>query len=284
METPLLLLATSLVAGFIGAMMGVGGGIVVVPVLVGLLHVPVRLAIGASMVGVVATSSAAAAVFVRDRLSNLRLGILASLFSVVGALAGVLVGKVSGGRVVTGVFAGVLVVAALAMLRRHRDRAVPPGSGGFLERSLSLTGRYEDRATGETVRYGVRHVHLGLLSMLGAGLVSGLLGIGGGIFQVPVMDAVMGMPIKAATATSNFMMGITAAAGATAYFAMGEVHPLVAGPVTIGVFFGSLLGARVMPRVRDARLRHAFIVLLMVLAATMAWRAVRGDGVGGRAI
>lgn len=276
METPLLLFATSLFAGFIGAMMGVGGGIVVVPVLVSVLHVPVRLAVGASMVGVVATSSAAAAVYVRDRLSNLRLGILASSLSVLGALAGVLVGKVSGGRVVTGVFAVVLVVAGLAMLRRHRDRAVPPGTGGFLERSLSLTGRYEDRATGETVRYGVRHVHLGLLSMLGAGLVSGLLGVGGGIFQVPVMDAVMGMPIKAATATSNFMMGITAAAGATAYFAMGEVHPLVAGPVTIGVFFGSLLGARVMPRVRDSRLRHAFVAMLFLLAAVMGYQAATG--------
>ncbi len=281
METPLLLLATSLAAGFIGAMMGVGGGIVVVPVLVSVLHVPLRLAIGASMVGVVATSSAAAAVYVRDRLSNLRLGILASLVSVVGALAGVLVGRVSGGRVVTGVFAAVLVLAALAMLRRHRDRAVSPGSGGFLERSLSLAGRYEDRATGETVRYGVRHVHLGLLAMLGAGLVSGLLGIGGGIFQVPVMDAVMGMPIKAATATSNFILGITAAAGATAYFAMGEVHPLVAGSVTIGVFFGSLLGARVMLRVRDSRLRNAFVVLLLVLAATMAVRAATGEGGDG---
>ncbi len=278
METALLILATSLFAGFIGAMMGVGGGIVVVPVLVNLLDVPLRLAIGASMVAVVATSSAAAAVYVRERLSNLRLGILASFFSVIGALVGVLVGKVSGGTVVTAVFAVVLLAAALAMQRRHRDRALPPGAGGFLERSMALTGRFEDRATGETVRYGVRHVHLGLLSMLGAGLVSGLLGVGGGIFQVPVMDAVMGMPIKAATATSNFIVGITAAAGAVAYFAMGEVHPMVAGPVTIGVFFGSLVGSRVMPKVRDSSLRHAFVALLVALAATMAWRAATGSG------
>jgi len=274
MVTLLILLSTSFGAGFLGAMMGVGGGIVVVPVLAGLLDVPLRYAIGASMVGVVATSSAAAAVYVREGLSNLRLGILASALSVIGALLGVAIGKISGGRVVTGVFAIVLLGAVWAMRRRHHEHALPPGAGGFLERSLSLSGKYEDHVTGETVRYGVLHVHFGLVSMLGAGLVSGLLGVGGGIFQVPVMDAVMKMPIKAATATSNFMMGITAAAGATAYFAMGEIHPLVAGPVTIGVFFGSLAGARVMPRVRDSRLRHLFILLLIVLAAIMGYRAV----------
>lgn len=272
----ILILFTSFFAGFMGAMMGVGGGIVVVPVLVSVLHVPLRLAIGASMVGVVATSAAAG--YLREGLCNVRLGVLASLLSVLGALAGVLVGRVSGGRVVTGVFAAVLAAAAVVMLRRRRESAVSPGAGGPLERSFSLAGCYEDRASGATVHYGVRHVRLGLLSMLGAGLVSGLLGVGGGIFQVPVMDAVMGIPIKVATATSNFIIGITAGAGATAYLAMGEVHPLVAGPVTIGVFLGSLVGSRVMPRVQDSRLRHGFVGLLLVLGARMAWRAATGQG------
>lgn len=277
MEVPAILLLSSVGAGFLGAMMGVGGGIVLVPILVNLLHVPLRLAIGASMVAVVATSSAAAAAYIRERLTNLRLGILAAFFSVVGALGGVLIGKVSGGRVVTGVFSLVLILAAWAMHRRHQDRCLPPGAGGFLERSLALTGRFEDLATGENVVYGMRHVHFGLISIVGAGLISGLLGIGGGIFQVPVMDAVMGMPIKAATATSNFIMGITAAAGALAYFAMGEIHPLVAGPVTLGVFVGSLLGAKVMPRVKDSRLRSGFIGLLLLLSASMVFRTIKGE-------
>jgi len=152
----------------------------------------------------------------------------------------------------------------------------PPGSGGFLEKGLGLAGRFEDKATGQTVRYGVVRVHLGMALMLVAGLVSGLLGVGGGIIQVPVMDLVMSVPIKAATATSNFMMGITAAAGAVAYFAMGEVHPLVAAPVTVGVFAGSMLGARVMPRVRNSRLRHLFVLLLALMAADMAYKAFMG--------
>jgi len=277
METILVILGSSLVAGFIGAIMGVGGGIVVVPVLVGILDVPLRLAIGASMLGVVATSCAAAGAYVRDGLSNIRLGILFSVVTVTGAIGGVLIGKVSGGRVVTGVFACVLLFAAWAMVRRARDRKLPPGSGGRLERELSLSGRYTDDTDGGTVEYGVRSVRAGLPVMVAAGLVSGMLGVGGGIFQVPVMDAMMSMPIKAATATSNFMMGITAAAGAVAFFAMGEVHPLLAAPVTVGVFMGSMLGAVVMPRLPDRGLRFLFVLMLLALAATMVLRTIAGD-------
>ncbi|MBL6975609.1 MAG: sulfite exporter TauE/SafE family protein [Deltaproteobacteria bacterium] len=264
-------------AGFVGAMMGVGGGIVVVPVLVTLLDVPLRLAIGASMVGVVATSSAAAAVFIRDGLSNIRLGILLSQVTVVGALAGVLVGRLSGGRVVTGVFAGVLVFAAWVMMRRRKDRAIEPSASGELEKRWRLTGAYRDGATGREVRYGIVRVMVGLPAMILAGMASGMLGVGGGIFQVPIMDAVMYVPIKAATATSNFMMGITAAAGAVAFFAMGEIEPVIAAPVVTGVFFGSVLGSRVMPRVADTRLRLLFVGGLLFLAGVMAWRALTGD-------
>lgn len=269
------LLAIPFAAGFVGAMMGVGGGIIVVPALVGLLDVPPRLAIGASMVAVVATSSAAAAVYVRDRLSNLRLGILAAFVTVLGALVGVFAGKVSGDRLVLSVFAAVLIAAAWLLWRHPEERVARPGSSSMFERAFSLTGEYEDPAAGETVRYGVRHVLLGLASMFGAGLISGMLGVGGGIFQVPLMVVLMGLPMKAATATSNFMMGITAATGATAYFAMGEVHPKIAGPVTVGVFFGSMLGARLMPRVKDARLKAMFSALLVALAFVMATKALQ---------
>lgn len=277
MEAILIILGSSLVAGFVGAMMGVGGGIVVVPVLVSLFDVPLRLAIGASMVGVVATSSAAAAVYIRSGLSNIRLGILLSQATVLGALAGIFIGKIAGGRVVTGVFAGVLVFAAWAMVRKRRDRLVPPGSGGRFEQRLSLAGRYIDGTSGQVIQYGVLRVLVGGPAMIMAGVVSGMLGVGGGIFQVPLMDLVMSMPIKASTATSNFMMGITAAAGAVAYFAMGEIEPIIAAPVTVGVFFGSVLGSRLMPKVADSRLRLLFVGMLLVLSGVMAWRAVTGN-------
>ncbi|NOZ00301.1 MAG: sulfite exporter TauE/SafE family protein [Deltaproteobacteria bacterium] len=258
-------------------MMGVGGGIVVVPVLAVVLDVPIRLAIGASMIGVVATSSAAAAVYVRQGLSNIRLGILLSQATVLGALGGVLFGRIAGGRAITAVFAGVLVFAAWAMLRRHRDKPVPPGAGGRLEDRLNLSGRYLDGSAGREVRYGVMRLAIGAPAMITAGLVSGMLGVGGGIFQVPIMDVVMSMPIKAATATSNFMMGITAAAGAVAFFAMGEIEPLIAAPVTVGVFLGATLGSHVMPRTADSRLRFLFVGMLLFMAVMMAWRAVMGD-------
>jgi len=269
-----ILFATSLFAGFVGAMMGVGGGIILVPVLTSLLSVPIRVAIGASMFAVVATSSAASAVYVREKLTNLSLGVLFSGLTVLGALLGVLAGITSPSAVIYLVFSFVLLCAAWLMFRRHKGRASPVGSGGFLEQSLRLSGAFEDAATGEIVEYGVRRIPLGALGMVLAGLISGMLGIGGGIFQVPVMDAVMGIPIKAATATSNFMMGITAATGAIAYLVMGYVHPEIAGPVVVGVFLGSGLGARVMPHVRDSRLRFLFIGMLVILAVVMARKGV----------
>jgi uncharacterized membrane protein YfcA len=276
MDPTLLILGTSVIAGFVGGLMGLGGGVILVPVLVTFLDVPLRLALGASLMGVVATSTAGAATYVRQGLSNLRLGLLLSAVAVGGALVGIVIGKVAGERIVTGMLAAMLMLAAWAMLRRPGDRRVEPGTGTPVERRPHLDGAYFDPSSQSRIEYGVRNLWSGTAFMFVAGIVSSMLGVGGGVVQIPVMDTLMWVPMKAATATSNFMIGITAATGAVAYIAMGEVHPAVAAPVVVGVFVGSTIGARVMPRVRDTRLRMFFVLIMMLLAVDMAYKAISG--------
>lgn len=275
MVTLLLIFLTSVFAGFVGAMMGVGGGIILVPVLVSQLDVPLRLAVGASMVAVVATSNAASANYIMGGFTNLRLGILLAMVTIVGAIIGVLIGKIAGDRLVTGIFSIVLLFSAWGMYRKTKDQVISPGSGGKLETTLMLSGQFTNPNNGLIVRYGVKNIVVGMALMLIAGIASGLLGIGGGIIQVPIMDTIMSIPIKGAVGTSNFMMGLTSAAGSLAFFVMGEIHPLVAGPVTIGVFFGSLLGSKVMPYVKDSKIRHIFVFMLVILALEMAIKTFR---------
>ena len=274
MEGFAILAASSVAAGFLGAMMGVGGGIVVVPVLAGILDVPIRLAVGASMIAVVATSCAASASFVRDGLANVRLGLLLALFTAVGSTGGVFAGTLIGDEGLAAVLAGMIVVAAVMMYLRRKEDPVPQGAGGRMEESLRLAGEFTDPAIGGLVRYGTVRVPVSIGLMLGVGFLSGLLGVGGGALQVPVMVSLMRVPIKAATATSSFMMGITAAAGAVAFVALGDVQPAVAGLVAVGVFLGSLAGARVMPRVQDTRLKVIFVVVLAVLAIRTVMQAL----------
>lgn len=276
MDATWILFAVSMVAGFVGALMGVGGGLILVPVMVGVLHVPTPLAVGASLVAVIATSSAASPSYLRRRLVNLRLGVLLSVAAVAGALVGVLIGKVSGGRTVAIAFVGMLAFAIWTMFMGRRDITLPPDASGPRARRWRLGGDYIDGATGERVAYGVRNVVPGFLLFVLAGLSSGLLGVGGGLFQVPIMDRVLHLPFKANSATSNFVMGISGAAGATAYLVLGDVHPLLAGPALVGVLLGARIGARVMPRIRSGALRWLFLAMLTAMMVQMVVVALRG--------
>ncbi len=276
MDATWILFAAALVAGFVGAMMGIGGGLILVPVMVGVLHVPTPLAVGASLIAVIATSSAASPSYLRRGLVNLRLAVALSVAAVFGALVGVLIGKVSGGRVVAAGFVAMLAFAMVSMFQGRRDQILPPESSGPRARRFGLGGDYVDDATGERVVYGVRRIVPGLLLFVLAGLSSGMLGVGGGLFQVPVLDRVIRMPFKANSATSNFIMGISGAAGATAYMVLGDVHPLLAGPAVVGVLIGARIGARVMPRVRSGVLRWLFLGLLAVMMVQMGMVALRG--------
>jgi uncharacterized membrane protein YfcA len=272
-------------AGFIGALAGVGGGIIIVPALTLFMGVEIRNAIAVSLVCVVATSAGAGAAYVRERITNLRLGMLLEAATVPGAFLGVLLTLALRGRErwLFLLFAAVMLHTVWTMFRL---RGVDRGGcrGGFAVASappdrvadaLGLHGSYHDRSQGCEVAYRVTRTPLGFAVSALAGAVSALLGIGGGIFKVPVMNLAMGIPIKASTATSNFMIGVTAAASAMVYYTRGEILPSIAAPVAIGVLAGARTGARLLGRLSPAVIRWVFIGFAGVSSLQMLWKGIR---------
>jgi len=265
----------SIIAGLIGSLLGLGGGILVIPALTLLFHVDIRYAIGASIVSVIATSSGAAAAYVRDRITNIRVAMFLEVATVTGALAGAfLAGRVHG-RWLFLTFGLALLYSALGMLRKpHEARSVALPADPLADR-LRLHGAYHDEAAGRSVEYRVRGTAPGLGLMALAGGLSGLLGIGAGAFKVPAMDLAMGLPIKVSTATSNFMIGVTAAASAGVYFARGDIDPFIAAPVATGVLVGAMAGSRLLSRIQGRVVRWAFVLVLAWIAAQMFLQGLR---------
>lgn len=262
-------------AGFIGAILGLGGGIIVIPVLSSVLGYGIKPAIGASLVAVIATSSGAAAAYVRDRLTNLRVAMFLELATTSGALIGAWLSHFLPVKALYLLFGLLLLHSAYGMVQRQRlgeDGTETPDSRWA--RWLRLEGSYRDDATGRTIHYRAGRLLPGFLVMGWAGAVSGVLGIGSGIFKVIGMDLVMGLPIKVSSATSNFMMGVTAAAGAGVRFAQGDIDPLLTAPVALGVIVGALLGSRLLPRLRGATVRRLFVPVLVFMGAQMLWKGV----------
>jgi uncharacterized protein len=268
--------SVAVAAGLVGSMVGLGGGIVLVPALTLLFGVDIHYAIGASLISVIATSSGATISFLKSRLCNVRIGMFLEMATVTGALAGAGIAALLAGRWLFLLFGLLLLVSAGFMLSSRRDGRPPDCERDPLSRACRLEGRYLDRATDTEVEYVAVRAPLGLVLMWFAGAVSGLLGIGSGIFKVPAMDAAMGLPLKVSTATSNFMMGVTAAASAAVYFSRGNINPLVAGPVALGVLIGAHYGSRLVPRVRTTHLRRLFVVVMLVVAVRMLYQGVMG--------
>ncbi len=271
-EFALIVLVVSMGAGFLGSLLGLGGGIVVVPTLTLLLHVDVRLAIGASVISVIATSSGAAAAYVRERMTNLRVAMFLEMGTTSGALTGAYLAGVVNPRWLFVVFGFVLAYSALVMLRERRTGG--PRRSLVADRLL-LHGTYVDEAQGaREILYKVGRPAAGLGLMYVAGTASGLLGIGSGALKVPALDLAMGLPIKVSTATSNFMIGVTAAASAGVYFARGQIDPFVAAPVAVGVLAGATLGSRLLGRLHGRVVRVAFVIVLLFVAAQMLWKGL----------
>jgi uncharacterized membrane protein YfcA len=271
----LLTFAASVAAGVVGSVLGLGGGIIVIPVLTLLMGINIRYAIGASVVSVIATSSGAAAAYVRERMTNLRVAMLLEVGTTSGALSGAYLAGHVAVRWLFVVFGLVMGYSAVAMLRKHRDALPADVPRDALADRLRLHGSYFDEATGEEVVYRVTRTPLGLALMYVAGVVSGLLGIGSGALKVPAMDLGMRLPIKVSTATSNFMIGVTAAASAGVYFTRGDIDPFVAAPVAAGVLMGATLGARLLGRLRGGVIRFAFVVVLLWVSVEMLIRGLR---------
>lgn len=269
----LALFATSLVAGLLGALTGLGGGVVVVPVLALLFHVDIRYAIGASLVSVIATSSGAAAAYVREGFSNIRIGMFLEIATTLGALLGAyLTAKVST-HAIGIVFGVVLLYSAAASLRTTHDHAVAT-SGGTLAQRLRLQGEYPAAQGWQS--YVAERVPAGFAIMFLAGGLSGLLGIGSGAVKVLAMDQAMRLPFKVSTTTSNFMIGVTAAASAGIYLRRGYILPSLAMPVMLGVLAGSLAGSRILVRARVSTLRIVFAVVIVALGVEMIYSSLTG--------
>ena len=263
------LFATSVMAGATGAILGLGGGILLIPILTLFYGVDLRYAMGASIVSVIATSSGAAAAYLRTSLSNIRIGLFLTLATVSGALVGAgLAGHVPV-RALQLLLGLALGYSAFTTLRQLHVEIPQSLEADTLALRFSLDGTYYDAPLDRQVKYRAARVRQGFAAMFGAGLLSGLLGIGSGAFKVLAMDYFMRLPMKVSTATSNFMIGVTSAATASVYFAHGDIHPLLATPVAIGVLAGAMLGTRLMARLRNTTVRKAFLPVLAYLAASM---------------
>ena len=263
MLTPaiLALLFLGLVAGAFGSLVGLGGGIILVPVLTLWMGLPIQTAVGVSLVCVIATSSGAAAVYVQRQWTDLKLGMVLELATTLGAITGALVVTNLPESFIKALFGGFLLYGGVMMLRQRSEAAAEVGD---------LPPSYQ-----------VRNRPLGLAVSYVAGNVSGMLGIGGGPIKVPMMYLFMGVPLKVAAATSNFMIGVTAAASAFLYYTRGDVVIAVATPLAVGVFAGAFLGSRLSPRIRSRWIRWLLVLVLFYLAAQM-FAAVFGVPLPGR--
>jgi uncharacterized protein len=268
------LFATSIGTGALGAMLGLGGGTLLVPILTIFFGVNLHDAMGASLVSVIATSSGAAAGFLWLGLSNLRVGLFLAVPTIIGAILGATLVGIAPPRVLEMIFGVAIGLAGLITLRQPRLEAPPMPEADPLALSFALEGAYYDHALGRDVSYRATAVKRGMSAMFGAGLLSGLLGIGAGAFTVLAMDSVLKLPMKVATATSNFMIGITAAASAGVFFGRGDVHPLIAGPVAIGVLLGAFLGTRLVVRLTNTAVRRLFLVVVFYLSLSMILRGL----------
>lgn len=263
-------------AGVVGSILGLGGGIIIVPALTILFGVSMRTAVAASTVSIIATSTGAAVAYLRDRLTNTRVAMWLEMGTSAGALSGALIAGYLHQRFLYILFGLLLAYSGYNMFRTRKAELPGEVVPDRLSKKLNLAGSYYDRMLGQRVEYQVTRTIPGLIIMYFSGAAAGLLGIGAGMFKVPAMDQVMRMPFKASTATSNFMIGVTAASGAVVYFARGDVKPLVAGPVVLGVLMGAVLGARLMVRMRTSTIRKLFIPLIVYTAIEMIYRGVRG--------
>lgn len=264
----------SIFAGLLGSLVGLGGGIVIVPVLTLVYHVDIRLAIGASILSVIATSSGAAVTYVRERLTNLRVGMFLEIATTVGAITGAYLTTLISGNALFILFAIVLAYSAIAMYRKRKEVSPLTTSHDPIANFFKLHGAYFDKSEHKEIHYKVSGTKIGLILMYIAGIISALLGVGSGALKVPAMDIAMHMPIKASAATSDFMIGVTAAASAGAYFARGQIDPFIAAPVVIGILIGAIIGSRLLSRVTPKYIQALFVIVLIVVAVEMLQRGI----------
>ena len=249
-------------AGIIGSMFGIGGGLIVIPILTLVLGLPMKEAIGASLISIIATSTSAASKFISKGTANMKLGMALEPFTVAGSITGAVIALYLNQNALSALFAAIMVYGAYHMAFGKKsdkisDRKTYP----------SVSGSYVE--DGKEISYDVCNLPRGIAASFGAGNISGMLGVGGGIIKVPVMNLWMNVPIKAATATSNFMIGVTALASAIVYYISGLIYPSLAASVAIGAFLGTKIGPMLVRKAAGATMKKAFAVIMLAMAAAM---------------
>jgi uncharacterized protein len=267
----IVLLFTSIMAGVLGSLLGLGGGIIIIPFLTLVYGIDIRYAIAASLISIVATSSGAAASYLKDSLTNLRLGVFLEIGTVIGAIVGFLLANYIKAQLLFLLFGTFLLFSAIMMLR-SREEQISVNNHPWAEK-LQLDSIFPDDQ-GHPIIYKIERVPWGLFLMFIAGILSALLGIGSGILKVLAMDGVMKLPIKVSSATSNFMIGVTASASAGAYFLKGDVRPEIAAPVAVGIIIGSYFGAKLMVKLPAQLIRKIFVVVLVIVSIQMIAKGI----------
>lgn len=270
-----ILLLISVLAGFVGAMSGMGGGVILIPVLT-LFGMDIKHAIAVSIVSVIATSSGSASAYVRDRITNLKVGMFLEMFTILGAFAGAAVTLVSGRRFLFILFGVVLLFSWVALFRQRNETGHSNMQQDPFSRWLELEGSYYDQSIRETITYRGTRAYLGGPFMFGAGMIAGLLGIGAGALKVLIHDLVMKLPPKVSTTTSNLIIGVTALAGTSVYLSAGMIDPGLAAPVILGVVLGATLGTHLLVRLTNQMVRRIFLGILLILGGEMIIRGLVG--------
>jgi len=269
-----ILLLGSYFAGLLGSLTGLGGGFIIIPLLTLLLRVDIHYAIGASLVSVIATSSGSAAAYVREGITNIRLGMFLEIATTAGAFTGAVLAIYVPTHFIAIIFGLILIFSAIMSLRNKVEQIVHKET--FLSKKLRLGGTYP--VNGGVVEYGVSNIAGGFFMMVFAGIISGLLGVGSGALKVVAMDGIMRIPFKVSTTTSNFMIGVTAAASAVVYLQRGYIHPGIAMPVVIGVLLGAISGSKILVHTPSSKwLRWVFATVVMVLSIQMIYNGIRGN-------
>jgi uncharacterized membrane protein YfcA len=267
LEFDLLVAVISVVAGLIGSLVGLGGGMIITPLLVIFMGIDIRYAMGAALASVIATSSGAGAAYLRDGVSNMRIGLSLCVATTIGAVAGAWLATILNTNVLSILFGVVLLISVILSLRGKGDVDTSQSPRHPWAKFLDLDGSYPEGE--KTIKYHVQRVPGGAAMMWVAGVLSGLLGIGSGAFKVLAMDQIMRIPFKVSTATSNFMIGVTAAASVGIYLGRGYFDPVLVFPVALGVLVGAFLGARLLPVIPTKWLKRIFLVAISVIGVQM---------------
>jgi uncharacterized protein len=269
----IIILIGSYLAGLLGSLTGLGGGVVIIPLLTLLLNVDIHYAIGASLVSVIATSSGSAAAYVKEGITNMRLGMFLEIATTAGAMVGAILATHIPTHYIAILFGVILTASAILSLRKKAEHIVTQKS--YLAEKLKLNSSYPNG--GGTVEYSVTNVAGGFFMMIFAGTISGLIGIGSGALKVIAMDTIMRIPFKVSTTTSNFMIGVTASASAVVYLQRGYIHPALVMPVVIGVLIGAFTGSKILVKTKSSGwLRWVFAIVVTFLAGQMIYNGITG--------